>query len=115
MVMVMIVIVVMMMVMSFLMMVFVGMLFLMVMVVVFLLVMMFQNHIEIRRFHPIFICAANLNGIAVQMQAGKGLLQLVRVCAQIQQGGDGHVAADAGITLKICGLSHGNPSFHFTD
>ena len=70
-------------------------------VVVMMLVLMgvLENYVEIGSLHPVFIGPANLNGIAVQMQAHKGLLQLFRVCAQIQQGGNGHIAADTGITL----------------
>ena len=51
------------------------------MVMVFMGMIVLQNHIKVSSLYPVFIGASHMQCIAVQMQAGKGCLQLLSVCA----------------------------------
>ena len=67
-----------------------------------------QFHTKIIGIDAVFVGAGKRQAISIYPERGKAILQRLPIGAQIQQGRNGHIAADAGITFKIQFFCHGN-------
>lgn len=64
-------------------------------IVVVVLELLCQLNIEVAGVNAVLVHARDGNRKAVDRQCGELLAQVLLVCAQVEQGGDGHIAADA--------------------